>query len=115
MPRASGSTTALPTIARRVAALGLPKLYAPTVATDESGGIRFTARLSVGAPVDGHGDRRERRTSSGAARATGAAVDWTWLPAAPVPAGTQWRIETPGATAGGGTSSSATAAATARG
>ena len=40
----------IPTIARRVAALGLPKLYAPSVAPDESGGVRFTARLSSSLP-----------------------------------------------------------------
>ena len=40
----------IPTIAHRVAALGLPKLYAPSVATDESGGTRFTARLSSALP-----------------------------------------------------------------
>ena len=37
-------------IARRVAALGLPKLYAPLVAADESGGIRFRARVSSALP-----------------------------------------------------------------
>ena len=40
----------IPTIARRVATLGLPKVYAPSVATDESGGTRFTARLSAALP-----------------------------------------------------------------
>ena len=40
----------LPALARRVAALGLPKLYAPTATPDESGGIRLTARLSSSCP-----------------------------------------------------------------
>ena len=91
----------IPTIAHRVATLGLPKVYAPTVATDESGGTRFTARLSAALPwtvtvTDASGGELGR------GEGTGAAVDWTWLPAAPVPAGTQWRIETPGATAAEG-------------
>jgi len=91
----------IPTIARRVAALGLPKVYAPSVSTDESGGTRFTARRSTALPwtvtvTDASGGELGRGEGNGAA------VDWTWLPAAPVPAGTQWRIETPGATAAEG-------------
>ena len=69
----------LPTIARRVAALGLPKLYAPSVAPDESGGIRFTARLSSALPwsvvvTDAAG------VELGRGEGTGSTVDWTWLP-----------------------------------
>jgi hypothetical protein len=87
----------LPTIARRVAALGLPKLYAPAAATDESGGTRFTARLSSALPwsvvvTDAAGVELAR------GEGTGTAIDWTWLPAEPVPAGSRWRIESPGAT-----------------
>src|SRR6186997_690628 len=78
----------IPTIAKRVAALGLPKLYAPSAAADESGGVRFAARLSSGLPWS--------------VVVTGAAVVWTWAPSGPVPAGTQWRIETPGATPAAG-------------
>ena len=51
----------LPTIARRVAALGLPKLYAPSATADESGGIRFTARLSSAPPLGRDRDGRGRR------------------------------------------------------
>ena len=92
----------LPSIAKRVAALGLPKLYAPLAAPDEGGGIRFTARLSgplawqvsvtdaAGAPLD-------------AGAGTGPAVDWTWRPGAPIPAGARWRIEAPGVTPAIGT------------
>ena len=29
---------------------------------------------------------------------TGSTIDWTWLPVEPVPAGSRWRIEAPGAT-----------------
>jgi flagellar hook assembly protein FlgD len=92
----------IPTIARRVAALGLPKLYAPAVVSDEAGGLRFTARLSSSLPwsvvvTDAAGNELGR------GEGTGAAVDWAWLPSAPVPAGTQWRIESPGATPASGT------------
>jgi hypothetical protein len=87
----------LPALARRVAALGLPKLYAPTATPDESGGIRLTARLSSSLPwsalvTDGAG------TELGRGEGTGTAVDWTWLPTSPVPPGAHWRIESPGAT-----------------
>ena len=89
-------------IARRVAALGLPKLYAPLVAADESGGIRFRARVSSALAwsvvvTDAAGTELSR------GQGTGAAVDWTWRPTAPVLAGTRWRIETPGATSVVGT------------
>ncbi len=92
----------IPTIARRVAALGLPKLYAPAVVSDEAGGLRFTARLSSSLPwsvvvTDAAGNELGR------GEGTGAAVDWAWLPSAPVPGGTQWRIESPGATPASGT------------
>ncbi|HET6684161.1 MAG TPA: N-acetylmuramoyl-L-alanine amidase [Gaiella sp.] len=92
----------LPSIAKRVAALGLPKLYAPLATPDEGGGIRFTARLSgplawrvsvtdsAGAPLDG---------GSG----TGPDVDWTWRPAGSIPPGARWRIEAPGLTPAIGT------------
>ncbi len=40
----------IPGIAKRVAALGLPKLYTPAVSADESGGMRFTAKLSAALP-----------------------------------------------------------------
>ncbi len=91
----------IPTIARRVAALGLPKLYAPSVTADESGGTRFTARVSSALPwtvtvTDATG------VELGRGEGTGPAVDWTWQPAVPVPAGARWRIETPGATAAEG-------------
>lgn len=96
----------IPTIARRVAALGLPKLYDPAVAADESGGTRFTARLSAPLPwtvtvADGSGLELARGEGSGTA------VDWTWLPPGAVPAGARWRIESPGATPAEGVLSAA--------
>jgi flagellar hook assembly protein FlgD len=91
----------LPTIARRVAALGLPKVYAPAATADESGGIRFTARLSSALPwsvvVTDEAD-----AELGRGEGTGSAVSWTWLPTEPIPAGSRWRIESPGATSAEG-------------
>ncbi len=92
----------LPSIAKRVAALGLPKLYAPLAAPDEGGGVRFTARLSSALAwrvtvTDATG------AELGAGSGTSASVDWTWRPPGPIPAGARWRIEAPGATAAVGT------------
>jgi len=100
----------IPTIAKRVAALGLPKLYAPAAAVDESGGTRFTARLSSALPwavtvTDASGAELARGTG------TGPTVDWTWLPAAPVPGGARWEISTPGATSATGALAGTTTAA----
>jgi len=94
--------TLLPSIAKRVATLGLPKLYAPLAAPDEAGGIRFTARLSSSLPwqatvTDAAG------AVVGTGNGTGADVDWTWRPSGPIPAGARWRIEAPGATPALGT------------
>ncbi len=92
----------LPSIAKRVAALGLPKLYAPLAAPDEGGGIRFTARLSSSlawsAVVTGPAGNELGRGTG-----TGTGVDWTWRPAGPIPAGARWRIEAPGITPAAGT------------
>jgi len=100
----------IPAIAKRVAALGLPKLYAPAAAADESGGTRFTARLSSVLPwivtvIDASG------AELGRGEGTGAAVDWTWLPAGPIPAGTRWEIASPGATSATGVLSATAAGA----
>jgi hypothetical protein len=99
----------IPTIARRVAALGLPKLYAPSVSSDEAGGLRFTARLSSSLSwsvvvTDPAGNELGR------GQGTGSVVDWPWLPAGPVPAGAQWRIESPGATPASGALAATTTA-----
>ena len=92
----------LPTIAKRVAALGLPKLYAPVAAPDEGGGVRFTARLSSAL-----GWRVTVTDPSGAELGSGTGmsndVDWTWRPSGPIPPGARWRIEAPGATPAVGT------------
>jgi hypothetical protein len=92
----------LPSIAKRVGTLGLPKLYAPLVAPDEGGGIRFTARLSSSLAW-----RVVVTDAAGATLATGtgtgADVDWTWLPPGTIPAGVAWRIEAPGTSSAMGT------------
>jgi hypothetical protein len=92
----------LPSIAKRVGALGLPKLYAPLAAPDEGGGIRFTARLSSSLAwrvtvTDATG------AVLGTGSGTGADVDWTWPPPDTIPPGVGWRIEAPGATPAAGT------------
>jgi N-acetylmuramoyl-L-alanine amidase-like protein len=92
----------LPAIAKRVAALGLPKLYAPLAAPDEGGGVRITARLSsaLGWRVTVTDPAGAELGSGGG---TGTSVDWTWRPPGPIPAGARWRIEAPGATPAVGT------------
>jgi len=91
----------IPALAKRVAALGLPKLYTPAATADESGGTRFTARLSSALPwTVSVTDEAGNELGSGAG--TGTAVDWTWLPEGPVPAGIRWEIASPGATAATG-------------
>jgi N-acetylmuramoyl-L-alanine amidase len=87
-------------IARRVSTTGLPKLYAPLAAADEAG-IRFRARLSSSLAwsvvvTDAAGNELGRGDG------TGTSVDWTWRPDGPLPVGTRWRIEAPGATAAEG-------------
>ena len=78
-------------IAQKAAAVGLPKLYAPTVQGKVGGQVRFQARLSQALPWT-----VRVADSTGAAVATGTgtseAVDWTW-DASTVPAGQySWTI-----------------------
>ncbi len=92
----------IPTIAKRVAATGLPKLYAPQVVRDETGAIHFTARVSGTQPwavvvTDAIGTELARQTGSGPT------IDWAWAPAMAVDATARWRIEVPGATTAEGT------------
>lgn len=92
----------IPHLARRVAALGLPKLYAPRVERDETGGVRFSARLAGAS-----GWTVTVTDAAGAELARGAGVgqtvDWAWSPPGAVPAGARWRIAAPGATPAEGT------------
>jgi N-acetylmuramoyl-L-alanine amidase len=92
----------LPGIAKRVAATGLPKLYAPTVAGALGGPVRFQARLSSPLPwsvtiVDQL--RRVVATGTG----TGALVDWTWSSALAGKGRFAWTISAPGVLAATGT------------
>ena len=91
----------LPSIARRVAATGLPKLYAPTVKGLVGGRVRFTARLSSSLPWTVTVTNSLGRI---VARHTGvsADVDWTWdsTPVAlaiPIAEPLRWTIDAGGA------------------
>ncbi len=67
------------------------------------GQVRFTARLSVGAAVDG--DRRRLRAARRSRRAsgTGTTVDWTWDASAAPPDRYTWTIAAPNARSATGT------------
>jgi hypothetical protein len=85
----------LPSLARRIGATGLPKLYAPVAAGALGGPVRFQARLSSVEPwtvtvVDRSGSTVA--TGSGRSRL----VDWTWQ-APPGPGGYTWTIAAAGA------------------
>jgi hypothetical protein len=91
----------LPSLARRIAATGLPKLYGPVAAGALGGPVRFQARLSSPQPwtvtvADGSGTTVA--TGSGRSRL----VDWTWQ-APPGPGGYTWTIAAPGARPATGT------------
>jgi hypothetical protein len=67
----------LPTIARAVAAVGLPKLYTPAVTGRIPGRVRFRARLSSPLPwTVTVTDKLGTILATGSG--TKAAVDWTW-------------------------------------
>jgi hypothetical protein len=100
----------LPQIARDVAALGGPKVYAPAAVGKLGGPIRFSARLSASLPwtvvvTDPSGAVAEQ--SSG----TGAIVDWTWDATLATPQKYTWTIATADARSASGTIGSGTAAA----
>jgi hypothetical protein len=81
----------LPGIARAVAALGGPKIYAPLAARNGEGQVRVTATLSTAQPWT-----VTVASSSGATVAqgagTGTAVDWTWDGSAAPPDRYTWTI-----------------------
>jgi N-acetylmuramoyl-L-alanine amidase len=86
----------LSTVAKQVAATGLPKIYAPTVIGALGGKIRFQARLSAAAPwtvavTNGTG----ATVAQGSGR--GATVDWTWASAKAPKGSYAWTIAAPGA------------------
>jgi hypothetical protein len=85
----------LPSLARRIAATGLPKLYGPVAAGALGGPIRFQARLSSLQPwtvtvTDGSGT--VVATGSGRSKL----VDWTWR-SPRAKGGYTWTIAAPGA------------------
>jgi hypothetical protein len=82
----------LPTIARRVAEIGLPKLYDPIVTGRPGELVRFSARLSTLRPwsvtvTD------EAAAVVAVGRGEGTAVDWTWDATAFPPARYAYTIE----------------------
>ena len=98
----TGIYTQLPSIARAVAATGLPKLYSPVVTGDVGGPVRFRARLSASLPwtvtvTDPLG------TIVGSGSGTGRSVDWTWDASAAAPGVYSWAIESAGARPATGT------------
>jgi len=86
----------LPQIAKGVAALGAPKLYAPLANGKLGGPIRFSARLTSALPWT-----VTVTDSNGAVAAqgggTGTIADWTWDATAAAPQRYTWTIATPGA------------------
>ena len=86
----------LPQIAKDVAALGGPKIYAPAVARNGEGQWRFTGRVSTGQPwtvtiVNSAGAQVDQGAG------TGTTIDWTWdASLAPADRYT-WTIAAPGA------------------
>jgi hypothetical protein len=82
----------LPSLAREVASIGLPKLYAPAVQGALGGPIRFTARLSAAGPWTVTVRAQDGRS---VARGAGSslAVAWTWNSAGAAPGRYTWTIE----------------------
>ena len=84
----------LPTIAKDVAATGLPKLYSPTVTGVVGGDVRFLARLSSPLPwtvtiANAQG------TTVAHGSGTGTNVDWTWSSAAAGKGPFRWTLASP--------------------
>ncbi|TML85307.1 MAG: hypothetical protein E6G08_14440 [Actinobacteria bacterium] len=81
----------IPGIARDVAALGLPKLYAPVASGKVGGPVRFTARLSVALPwTVTVADSTGKTVATGTG--TSSNVDWTWDATAAPPGSYAWTI-----------------------
>jgi flagellar hook assembly protein FlgD len=101
----------LPQIAARVAATGLPKLYAPKVQGAPGGLVRFTGRVAGAVPwqvtvSDADGSIVAETTGAGPV------IDWTW-DATQVPAGRyRWVISAGTARPASGSFSGGTASAT---
>jgi hypothetical protein len=82
----------LPTLARKAAEIGLPKLYSPTVTGRIGAPIRFTARLSTVRPWSVRVyDSAGATTATG--RGDGQNVDWTWDATLAAPGGYTYAID----------------------
>jgi N-acetylmuramoyl-L-alanine amidase-like protein len=81
----------LPAIARQVAALGLPKLYAPVVRGKLGGPVTFSARLSSSLPWTVTITSAGQMVAQGSG--TGAAVSWTWDSTTAAPGSYAWTID----------------------
>lgn len=82
----------LPALARKAAAIGLPKLYEPFVSGTPGGFVRFTARLSSARPWTVRvTDTAGAPVASGTGE--GANVDWTWDATFAAPTGYTYSIE----------------------
>jgi flagellar hook assembly protein FlgD len=91
----NGAYALLPGIAKRVAATGLPKLYAPTAAGAIGGAVHFQARLSTKlAWTVSVADKTGKVVASG--HGTGSLVSWTWQSAGAPKAAYMWTISAPG-------------------
>jgi len=98
----NGAYVLLPGIAKSVAATGLPKLYAPTVAGALGGPVRFQARLSSALPwTVTVVDQLRRVVATGSGK--GATVDWTWSSLLAGKGLFTWTISAPGVLAATGT------------
>jgi hypothetical protein len=100
----------LPQIAKDVAALGGPKIYAPAVARNGEGQWRFTARVSAQLPwtvTIANSAGAQVAQGSG----TGSAVDWTWDASTAPPDRYTWTIAAPDARPATGSLGSAAALA----
>ena len=98
----TGTYVLLPTIAKRVAQTGLPKLYSPSITGALGGPVRIQARLSSSLPwtvtiVDQFG----ATVASGSG--TGTAIDWTWGSLVAGKGRFTWTIDSPGARPATGT------------
>jgi N-acetylmuramoyl-L-alanine amidase/FlgD Ig-like domain len=85
----------IPALTRRVAATGLPKLYAPEVLGVVGGPVRFRAQLSSSLPwTVTVTDRTGSTVATGTGR--GPLVDWTWPSAGARSGPYSWTITAPG-------------------
>jgi flagellar hook assembly protein FlgD len=92
----------LPQIARDVAALGGPKIYAPLVSGKLEAPIRFTGRVSAPLPwTVTVADPTGATVAQGSG--TGTAIDWTWNAVGALPQRYTWTMTTPNARPATGT------------